>query len=39
MGAISVMINGLPGNVCKIIARHLLADDRFDLLPFSLTGL
>jgi 4-hydroxy-tetrahydrodipicolinate reductase len=33
-----VMINGLPGNVAGVIAHHLVAHDRFRVLPFSLTG-
>ena len=32
------MINGLPGNVAVMLARHIIADDRFELLPYSLTG-
>lgn len=35
---IPVMINGLPGNVSATIAAHFMEDDRFTLLPFSLTG-
>jgi len=38
MKTIPVMVNGLPGNVSKVIARHILNDDRFNLLPWSLTG-
>lgn len=33
-----VMINGLPGNVAVMLTRHILADDRFELVPYSLTG-
>ncbi len=33
-----VMINGLPGNVAVILAGHITRDDRFELVPFSLTG-
>jgi 4-hydroxy-tetrahydrodipicolinate reductase len=33
-----VMINGLPGNVAQVIARHALADERIALMPYSLTG-
>ena len=33
-----VMINGLPGNVAQVIAQHTLADERFTVLPYSLTG-
>jgi 4-hydroxy-tetrahydrodipicolinate reductase len=35
---IKVMVNGLPGNVAKIIAGHMAADDRFELIHSSLTG-
>ena len=33
-----IMINGLPGNVAVMLAGHIVADDRFELVPFSLTG-
>lgn len=35
---ISVMINGLPGNVAKNLISHTISDDRFKIVPFSLTG-
>ena len=38
MEPIPVMVNGLPGNMALAVARHTLADSRFDLLPVSLTG-
>lgn len=38
MDKISLMVNGLPGNVAAIIAEHIAADNRFHLIPFSLTG-
>lgn len=38
MEKIKVMINGLPGNVSLIIAKHISKDERFSLLPYSLTG-
>jgi 4-hydroxy-tetrahydrodipicolinate reductase len=38
MNAIKVMVNGLPGNVAQIVARHVLKDPRFELLPYSMTG-
>jgi 4-hydroxy-tetrahydrodipicolinate reductase len=38
MGKINVMINGLPGNVAKIMTAAALNDDRFNVVPFSLTG-
>lgn len=38
MKQISVMVNGLPGQMAAMVARHILEDDRFTLFPFSLTG-
>jgi 4-hydroxy-tetrahydrodipicolinate reductase len=38
METINIMVNGLPGNVAQKMARFVLADDRFNLVPFSLTG-
>ncbi len=38
MDPIHIMLNGLPGNVATIIARHILAADGFELLPVALTG-
>jgi 4-hydroxy-tetrahydrodipicolinate reductase len=38
MSRINVMVNGIPGNMAVNVARHILADDRFALVPFSLTG-
>ena len=38
MSRIKVMVNGIPGNMAVNVARHILADDRFALVPFSLTG-
>ncbi len=38
MEKINLMINGLPGNVAKIMAASALNDSRFNLIPFSLTG-
>lgn len=35
---VTLMVNGLPGNVAGVVARHVAADERFSLLPFSLTG-
>ena len=34
----SVMVNGLPGNMALGVAEHVLSDERFELLPYSLTG-
>ncbi len=38
MNPIKIMINGLPGNVTKVITRQVLADSRFHVLPYALTG-
>ncbi len=38
MKPIEIMINGLPGNVASRIADRLVNDDRFALIPWSLTG-
>ena len=38
MQPIKVMVNGLPGNVAHIVARHIVMDPRFELLPYSMTG-
>jgi 4-hydroxy-tetrahydrodipicolinate reductase len=38
MSRIKVMVNGIPGDMATILARHILADARFELLPYSLTG-
>ena len=38
MKTIKVMVNGLPGNVSQIVARRILQDERFELVPSSLTG-
>jgi len=38
MKKIKVMVNGIPGNVAVIIAKHIMADQRFELVPYSLTG-
>jgi 4-hydroxy-tetrahydrodipicolinate reductase len=32
------MINGLPGNVARLVLNHALADGRFKVIPFALTG-
>jgi 4-hydroxy-tetrahydrodipicolinate reductase len=32
------MLNGLPGHVATVIARHFIADRRFEVLPYALTG-
>ncbi|MBI5591392.1 MAG: dihydrodipicolinate reductase [Deltaproteobacteria bacterium] len=38
MNPIRVMVNGLPGNMAATVACHVGSDNRFDLIPFSLTG-
>jgi len=38
MEPIKIMVNGIPGNVASNIAKHVLDDKRFQLLPYSLTG-
>jgi len=38
MSPIQVMVNGLPGSVSQIVATQILKDERFELVPFSLTG-
>jgi 4-hydroxy-tetrahydrodipicolinate reductase len=38
MSSLNVMINGLPGNVTRILARHVVQADDLRLVPYSLTG-
>ena len=38
MNRVKVMVNGLPGNVTRLIASHIACDDTLSLLPYSLTG-
>jgi 4-hydroxy-tetrahydrodipicolinate reductase len=38
MNPIRVMVNGMPGNMAATVARHVVNDNRLDLIPFSLTG-
>jgi 4-hydroxy-tetrahydrodipicolinate reductase len=38
MSQIKVMVNGLPGNMATLMAKHVLLDDRLQLIPYSLTG-
>ncbi len=38
MEKIKVMVNGMPGNMAVGVASHVLADARFELVPYSLTG-
>lgn len=34
----NVMINGLPGNVAKMLVQNIVGDNRFKLIPYALTG-
>jgi len=38
MNRIKIMVNGLPGNMAANVVKHALEDDRFELIPQSLTG-
>jgi 4-hydroxy-tetrahydrodipicolinate reductase len=38
MHPIPVIVNGLPGKMAATVLRHLIADERFRVLPTSLTG-
>ena len=38
MTPIKVMVNGLPGNVSRMVAGFIAKDARFELVPYSLTG-
>jgi 4-hydroxy-tetrahydrodipicolinate reductase len=38
MNIIKVMVNGLPGNVARKVAGSVFRDERFELVPYSLTG-
>ena len=38
MNHIKIMVNGLPGNMASNVARHALADSRFQVIQQSLTG-
>jgi 4-hydroxy-tetrahydrodipicolinate reductase len=38
MNPIKIMVNGIPGNMAQIVAKHVLADNRFELILYSLTG-
>ena len=38
MNPTKVMVNGIPGNMAVNVARNILADNRFELVPDSLTG-
>lgn len=38
MEKISVMVNGLPGNMSSLVAERIFKDERFKLVPYSMTG-
>ncbi len=38
MNPIKLMINGIPGNMASVAAKKAILDDRFELIPRSLTG-
>lgn len=38
MSRLRMMINGLPGKVAAVIAKHAEADEGIELIPHSLTG-
>ena len=38
MNRIKIMVNGIPGNMAVNVAKHVLDDERFELIPYSFTG-
>ncbi len=38
MSGLNVMVNGLPGNVTRMLARHIFQAEDLTLMPYSLTG-
>ncbi len=38
MSGLNIMVNGLPGNVTRMLARHIVQADDMVLVPYSLTG-
>ncbi|HSO66593.1 MAG TPA: dihydrodipicolinate reductase [Desulfatirhabdiaceae bacterium] len=38
MNPIKIMVNGMPGNMAMNVGKHVLADSRFSLVHYSLTG-
>jgi len=38
MDRIKVMVNGIPGNMAVNVAKHVINDDMFELMPHALTG-
>lgn len=37
-GRINVMINGLPGKMASKVVEHIVKNNNFNLIPYSLTG-
>ncbi|MBW2592830.1 MAG: dihydrodipicolinate reductase, partial [Deltaproteobacteria bacterium] len=37
MNPVKIMINGLPGDMAATIAAHAILDQRFEIIPYSLT--
>jgi len=38
MEHIKIMVNGIPGNVAVNLGKHIINSEKFELLPYSLTG-
>lgn len=38
MDHIKIMVNGMPGNVAVNLGTHIISNNKFELLPYSLTG-
>ena len=38
MGAIKIIINGLPGKMAQLVTEVAMNDNRLEVIPFSLTG-
>ncbi len=38
MNRIKLIVNGIPGNMAVNVAKHAANDERFELIPYSLTG-
>ena len=38
MNRIKIMVNGIPGNMAVNVAKHVLDDERFELISYSFTG-
>ncbi|MDL1963510.1 MAG: dihydrodipicolinate reductase [Deltaproteobacteria bacterium] len=38
MEQIKVMVNGIPGNMAVNVAKHVINDSMFELIPYALTG-